>query len=225
MPLTFEPMVAETPLTGHAVFLSASIPDAERWAGAAFDPLEITDAVVAAGRAVLHAGGTLVTAAHPTIAPLLLYVAAEFPPVSGSHRIVVYQSQLFEAVLPEPTVRFRDEGIGEFRWTPSAPGDVPEPGRWGESLRTMRRAMLTDMDPVGAIFIGGMEGISDEYQLVRDLLPNAPVYPVGRPGGAARALSQQVQSPLTDLLQSGDVYPALFRHVVQDIVQRLEGNG
>jgi hypothetical protein len=59
---------------GRTLFLSASIPDPERWDGE-FDALAITDAVVALARTFLSAGWRLVTAAHPTIAPLLLYVA------------------------------------------------------------------------------------------------------------------------------------------------------
>ena len=77
MALRFESMRQSEVLAGRAVFLSASIPDQSRWHGE-FDVREITDAVVAASRAVLTADGVLVTAAHPTIAPLLLYVAGEF---------------------------------------------------------------------------------------------------------------------------------------------------
>jgi len=53
--------------------------------------------VVALARACLTAGFRWVTAAHPTVAPLLLYVSAEFP-TADDQRVIVYQSELFEDV-------------------------------------------------------------------------------------------------------------------------------
>ena len=202
-------------LESRAVFLSASIPDPERWSGS-FDAYEVTDAVVAFGRAVLGAGGVLVTAAHPTIAPLLLYIAAELPVESARDRVIVYQSDLFERVLPAPTLRFEEAGVGELRWTPAAEGDTPEPGSWDNSLRTMRRQMLEEADPVAAVFIGGMEGIRDEFELFGEMYPDRPLYPVGRPGGEAADLAETQELRIPDL-HDGDVYPALFRRVVADI--------
>src|SRR4051794_11352620 len=100
---------------GRSLFLSASIPDPRRWSGP-FDPLAITDAVVALARTFLAAGWGLVTAAHPTIAPLILYVADESS-LEGRRRIVTYQSTLFEDVLPTATRRFEAAGIARFEWT------------------------------------------------------------------------------------------------------------
>lgn len=220
MPLKVEPTEGAAALDSCSVFLSASIPDPERWDRGSFDALEITDAVVAAARAVLYAGGVLVTAAHPTIAPLLLYVAAEFPRQEGEARIIVYQSEVFADVLPEPTARFRDEGIGDFRWTSAAPGETADPGNRGESLRSMRHQMLMETQPVAAIFIGGMQGIADEYELIRELVPSASLYPIGRPGGEARVLAEESDSVLAQLLLEGDVYPALFRRIVREILAR-----
>jgi hypothetical protein len=218
MQRTHDNASSQPTLRRHAVFLSASIPDPERWQGT-FDAIEVTDAVVAAGRSVLALDGVLVTAAHPTIAPLLLYVAAEFP-AGEEPSVIVYQSDLFDDILPEPTRRFGEEGIGELRWTSGAAGDEPTPGRWDASLALMRRQMLADTDPVGAVFIGGMSGITDEFDLYQNLFPSRPVYPVGRPGGEARELVERAQSRVPDLLIA-DSYPALFRHVVADIAAQL----
>jgi hypothetical protein len=209
-------------LSGRTVFLSASIPDPTRWSGS-YDAREITDAVVAASRAVLTAGGTLVTAAHPTIAPLLLYVAAEFPrtedqPVS----VVTYQSSLFEDVLPEATRRFQASGIGEFRFVPAVQGEEPIPGRSSQSLLVMRQQMFDETEPAAAIFVGGMDGIRDEFELLSGRDPQPFAYPVGAPGGEAARLSPTVDSELTSLLASGEVYPSVFRAVIADLLARLE---
>jgi hypothetical protein len=213
-------MVGSRRLEGQAVFLSASIPNPDRWDGE-FDALEITDAVVAASRSVLTAGGVLVTAAHPTIAPLLLYVAAEFPTIDEP-RVIVFQSRLFSEVLPRATQRFEDQGVGLLRWTDAVAGETPQPGNWDESLDVMRRTMLGATNPAAAIFIGGMDGISDELRLFSTLYPGNPVYPLGRPGGEARRLAELNRSSISELLLTGDVYPTLFRLVIEDLAAHIE---
>ena len=199
--------------------MSASIPDPTRWDGE-FDALEVTDAVVALARTFLTSGFKLVTAAHPTIAPLLLYVAAEFPS-EAEERVVVYQSELFEDVLPEATRRFGSEGVGRLIWTDAVEGDRPVPGEWDRSLEVMRRRMLEETDPVAACFVGGMDGIQTEYLLFRSTFPGRPTYPVGRPGGEALRLFGQDDFPLRERLLSDDVYPALWRSVVLNLEERI----
>jgi hypothetical protein len=214
-------MTGRPVLAGRSVFLSASIPTPDRWDGE-FDAREITDAVVAASRAVLTAGGRLVTAAHPTIAPLLLYVASEFPPRTGEGAsVITYQSLVYERLMSDATLRFRDSGIGEFRFTPAVPGDKPEFPLSNRSLLVMREQMLAETKPIAAIFVGGMQGIREEYELLESLSPTPIRYPVGRPGGEASRLAQTVDGELAVLLTSGDVYPTIFRAVIGDLVARI----
>jgi hypothetical protein len=223
MELRIAPMIAHRPqLQGLAVFLSSSIPDPERWDGT-FDVSEITDAVVSACRAVLTAGGTLVTAAHPTIAPLILYVAAEFPTEQGGPpRVITYQSSLFADVLPEATRRFREAGVGDFRFTHAVQGDEPVPERGTRSLQSMRRTMFDDTKPVAGIFVGGMTGIRDEYELLMARRPRPLAYAVARPGGEAAVLAQAIESSTSQVLRSSDVYPSMFRQVIDDIARHVE---
>jgi hypothetical protein len=198
-----------------AIFLSASIPNPSRWDGN-FDALEITDAVVSLARVFLTAGWRIVSAAHPTIAPLLLYVAAELP-ATADRRVSIYQSSLFEDVLPTATRRFEADGIGTIIWTPAADGDRPTPGEWDASLEIMRRKMLTEAAPAAAAFIGGMQGIPDEFDLFAEIRPGRPRYPIGRPGGAAAALAEESASPLRQQLTDGVVYPAIWQAVLMEI--------
>jgi hypothetical protein len=218
MTLHFNTQQPDPVLLHATVFVSASIPDPQRWDGPA-DPLAITDAVVGLARVFLSAGARLVTAAHPTIAPLLLYVASELP---SEHplEIVTYQSELFEDVLPPETRRFEQEQIGQFIWTPKAEGERPVPGEWDQSLAIMRRQMLTETRPTAAMFIGGMEGILAEHTMFSELFPAAPRYPLGRPGGEARLLAEHSQSPLGEQLRESRVYPALWRTVLADLTAR-----
>jgi hypothetical protein len=202
-------------LAGKSIFVSASIPDPNRWKGVS-DALEITDAVVAVAREVLSRGGRLITAAHPTIAPLLLYVAAELPPTSEP-RVVVYQSAVFDAILPEATLRFEAEGVGSIIRTAAVEGEPPDPSQAPQSLDLMRRQMLTDEVPIAAVFIGGMAGISVEHNLFRELRPQSPTYALGHPGGQARSLVDSSPSAVQELLMDGDVYPAVARAILDDI--------
>lgn len=218
MSLDFIAADEQPTLIDTTIFLSASIPDPRRWDGPA-DALAITDAVVSLARVFLTAGTRIVTAAHPTIAPLLLYVAAELP-TDTPRRIVTYQSELFRDVLPAATQRFRDEGIGEFIWTEAAPGDTPEPGEREASLQIMRERMLGETEPSAAMFVGGMQGIPDEFSIFTERFPNAPVYPIGSPGGEARLLAERSDSPLREELLGSRLYPALWRAVLTDLATR-----
>jgi hypothetical protein len=218
MPLTFTPMQPAPP-RAQSIFVSASIPDPERWDGE-FDALEITDAVVSLARTFLTAGFRLVTAAHPTIAPLLLYVAAEFPS-AATERVAIYQSELFTDVLPAATRRFEAEGVGRLIWTTAVEGDRPEPGAWDRSLAIMRRQMLGETEPVAACFVGGMNGIQAEYSIYATLFPDRPTYPIGRPGGEARSLLGRRDTALSSRLAADDIYPALWRAVVLDLEANL----
>lgn len=215
MSLHFAEPAFDPSLESVTLFVSASIPNPERWDGP-FDSLEITDAVVSLARVFLTAGARIVTAAHPTIAPLLLYVAAELPE-DHPRRILTYQSGLFEDVLPRETERFRSEGIGEFVWTDAAAGERPEPGAWDASLEIMRRQMLAESAPSAAAFIGGMDGIDDEFALFTELRPGAPTYPLGRPGGAARGLAERTESSLRSELLESSVYPSVWRRVLANL--------
>jgi hypothetical protein len=65
-----------------------------------------------------------------------------------------------------------------------------------------------------------MSGITDEFDLYQDLFPSRPVYPVGRPGGEARAQVEPAHSRVPGLLVA-ESYPALFRQVVADMAAQL----
>lgn len=218
MGIEFDDMLTAS-IREDAVFISASIPDPSRWDGE-FDALEITDAVVAAARTFLTAGFRLVTAAHPTIAPLLLYVAAEFP-APDDPRVIVYQSALFADVLPVATTRFEAEGVGQVIWTPPVAGESPVPGRWDGSLALMRRQMFEESSPRAACFVGGMEGIIVEHALFTSLFEGRPTYAVGRPGGEARTLARESTGRLGDRLATEDIYPAAWRLALDDLLGSL----
>jgi hypothetical protein len=220
MSLKFDARPPHEPLRNVAVFLGGSIPNPTRWQGY-FDAREITDAVVAAARAILTAGGIIVTGAHPTIAPLLLYIAAEIPIDPDHPRVLIYQSALFESIMPKETRRFQQKGVGSLRITEAVPGEEPIYGHWDGSLKIMRQRMLSETNPRAGIFVGGMQDIRTEFYLLQERDPAAWVYPVAKPGGEAARLTEFAPEPVRELLSEGDVYPTLFRKVIQDLASRL----
>jgi hypothetical protein len=150
------------------------------------------------------------------------YIAGEFQSSSGEPAtVIIYQSALFESVMPEATERFRRAGVGELRVTPGTPGDEPVPGKWDQSLLLMRDQMFRETDPVASIFVGGMEGIRQEYDLLKLREPKPQMYPIGRPGGEAARLVAEVDSEIRGLLATGDVYPFLFAAVLANLASHL----
>jgi len=81
----------------------------------------------------------------------------------------------------------------------------------------MRARMLEESNPVAACFVGGMDGILQEFSLFTKLFPGRPTYAIGRPGGEARTLAGNSSSPLAESLLGGGTYPALWRTVLAEI--------
>lgn len=169
----------------------------------------------------MTAGAVLVTGAHPTISPLLLYVAAEFPVYEGKPRVLIYQSALYKRIIPEATRRFEKQGIGLLRMVKSAPGEKIGSGPREASLRLMRERMFRETSPRAGIFVGGMQGISDELRLLRSTVPGSWSYPIARPGGESADLVEFAPEPLRELLTESAVYPTVARRIVEDLALRV----
>lgn len=158
------------------VFLSASVPRPGRGNfHETADPFLIQFAVrelltVALGRRRIVWGG------HPAITPMVWAVCADLG-VDYARAVALFQSRYFSAEFPEENDNFSNLTVV----------DAVEGDR-GESLARMRREMLSGPFHA-AVFIGGMEGVVDEYDLFVSLHPGAIVLPLYAPGGAARDLA------------------------------------
>lgn len=210
-------------LDGHLVFIGASIPDRKRWDGS-FDAYKITDAVVAIARSVLANGGRIVTGGHPTIAPLLLYVAAE-QRTRSKDTVTIFQSEVFRDVLPAATQQFEADDVGRVIYTKLVDDEHPSPSRAPQSLRKMRTEMLTNEAPSAAVFIGGMLGIDAELELFQKIHPGAPWYALHSPGGRAAEHEANWPPKLRRLLTKGDVYPTIARAIIADLAEHVARPG
>ena len=127
----------------------------------------------------------------------------------------VYQSAHFEPQIPPATWQLV-ERYGKLHMVPADESGEREP-----SLERMRRQMLGREDLLAGVFVGGMDGIADEYRMLRDL-SDVPVVPIAAPGGAARELepSPQVAARLGPTLRS-ERYPALAMDLVALLAEQL----
>lgn len=185
-----------------AIFLSAGVPDPKRGPkyAATADSVAINAAVTALvhvtlGRRVLVWGG------HPAITPMV-WVVAQDVGVDYGRWVALYQSRHFKDEFPEDNERFQN-----VTYTDEVESDREK------SLLTMRERMFSEHKFKAAVFIGGMGGIVNEYELFRRLQPNAMVIPVISTGGATLDVASRAGEFSTDLANDLD-YVALFhRHL------------
>jgi SLOG cluster3 family len=164
--------------SGPRVFLSASVPLPTRNPAyfTTADVLAIRDAVRALAIVVAEAEAELVFGGHPAITPMIrLQVMQAGAPRVGD-RLVLFQSRFFTSAFPRDNASFeRVELVDEV------------PNDRDASLLRMREAMLAGSFDVG-LFIGGMEGVEEEYGLFRHMHPEARAFPVASTGAAAQAI-------------------------------------
>ena len=157
------------------IFLSASIPLPERdkeYIETA-DIIAIRDAVVALATVVLP-HHRIVWGGHPSITPLIYYVMNKLNLNIQDH-VTIYQSKLFEKFFPEDNNKFENVVLT----------DIVEHDR-DKSLFHMRERMLSEFNFSAAVFIGGMDGIKDEYKMFVEKQPEAFILPIASTGAATK---------------------------------------
>lgn len=165
------------------IFLSASIPLPERHPKyiEAADVIAIRDAVIALTITVLPKH-RLVWGGHPSITPLVNYVMQKQKYIIQEH-VKLYQSLWFEDKFPEDNNKFEN-----IVFTEKQPDVL-------SSIKLLRKRMLTENEFAAAIFIGGMDGIEDEYKMFKEFHPNAIIIPLASTGAASKLLYDNMISP------------------------------
>lgn len=196
--------------------MSASIPDPKRnekyWKTA--DNLAIRDAVIALAQAVLKRD-TLVFGGHPAITPIVRSVAENYdrqnPGAGAIGRVRVYQSKYFEKSYLDDLERFSD--IVE------TPAKVDRE----TSLDFMRHKMVDDRPISAAFFIGGMEGVEDEYRIAGQKHPRIHLIPIASTGAAAQMLADKLETPFdedrkwTAELRTNRAYLPVFQEILKSL--------
>lgn len=191
----------------NKVFLSASIPyqERDRRFYDTADIVAIRDAVRALATIVIPRAH-LIWGGHPAITPLIRYVMERMNASLKDH-ITLYQSNFFRAYFPEDNFHFENVQV------------VAECETKEESLIKMREEMIVKNDFKVGIFIGGMEGVIDEYELFKKSHPEALILPVSSTGAAAGIIYDMIEPKLDERLKNDYAYMALFRDLLSDYIQ------
>ena len=158
------------------IFLSASIPMLgrdERYFKTA-DTIAIRDSVLALASVALPKY-KLIWGGHPSITPLIASVL-QHSGLDIHSSVILYQSTYFEQFFP-----LENESVAHIIKT----NDM---GDKDLSIEEMRKHMLGDNEFYAGIFIGGMEGVEDEYTMFTQLHPEAKAFPLASTGGAAKII-------------------------------------
>lgn len=156
------------------IFLSASIPLPERDAKyyETADIIAIRDAVIALTTVVLP-NHRIIWGGHPSITPLIYYVMDKLN-LNIQEHVKLYQSKYFEHLFPDDNNKFENVILTENV------GDIPS------SIQRMRERMFSENKFDAAIFIGGMDGIEVEYNMFREMHPDALLLPIASTGAATK---------------------------------------
>lgn len=190
----------------NKVFLSASIPypDRDKKFYDTADIVSIRDAVRALATVVIPKA-QLVWGGHPSISPLIRFVMDRMN-IDLKKHITLYQSQFFEEYFPPDNFAFENIVLTERR------------NNRDESLELMRSKLINDNDFKVGIFIGGMEGINDEFVMFREKHPNALILPIASTGAAANILYENQPQSFDVRLKYDYAYMALFRDLLNDYI-------
>lgn len=168
------------------LFLAASVPhlrddhpDTQRYAADA-RPEAIEAALTTIVRAALDRDLRIVFGGHPAITPLVLAVVESFVPTGAGPRVCIEQSEFFRELLPPAAQALAEDvqGRAVLRWTERR-------ATRAESLTALRTDMLQTEGLVGAVFLGGLDGLMQEAELARELHASLPLFPLASTGGAA----------------------------------------
>ena len=185
------------------LFLSASVPVAGRADGkylATADIIAIRDAVIALASVVLPRYH-LIWGGHPSITPLIANVLRHSNKEVNSS-VTVYQSGYFVNEFPK-----ENKDVEHVVVTESL-------GERVSSLDLMRRRMVIENDFAAAVFIGGMDGVEDEYKIFVESHPEAKVFPMASTGAAALMLYDANTDAFDERLKNDMAYASLFKDLL-----------
>lgn len=188
------------------IFLSASIPLPERDHKYydTSDVIAIRDSVIALAMSVIP-DHKLVWGGHPSITPLINYVSRKLE-INIQQHVAIYQSKFFEKFYPPDNNQFENifqtENLGERN----------------QSLLLMRKTMFNSCQFSAGVFIGGMEGVEEEYNLFKEMQPNAMIIVLESTGGAAKIIYDELlpEEFKNERLVKDYGYMSLFQKILID---------
>ena len=189
------------------ILLSASVPQEKRsqryqldYKKIKYAQIKIEEAIISLARNIFANGGKLTFGGHPSISPLVSTVAGEFYENNinidtDSKPVVIYQSEAFRKAIVKDVEHLRNIGFSKIEWTEAIGNEVYNPEikdkpQCKKSLFHMRSKMInSDVDAM--VCIGGMEGVEVEFNMFREIYPQAPVFLLPTTGGATALLAKE----------------------------------
>lgn len=184
------------------IFLSASIPIEgrdEKYFKTA-DVIAIRDSVLALASVALPKY-KLIWGGHPSITPLIANILQHLG-FDIQSSVTLYQSMYFEKIFP-----LENESVAHIIKTENL-------GERTSSMEEMRKRMLGDNEFYAGIFIGGMEGVEDEYEMFTQMHPEAKVFPIASTGAAAKIIYDKYFVDLESRLCTNLAYSSLFKDLL-----------
>ena len=188
------------------IFLSASVPLPERdlkYIETA-DIIAIRDAIVALTTVVLP-HHRIIWGGHLSITPLIYYVMQKLN-LNIQEHVKLYQSLWFEDQFPEGNNKFKNIVFTDKQ------GDI------FSSIQLMRQKMFSENDFSAAVFIGGMDGIKDEYKMFLEYHPDALLLPIASTGAATKIVYENLlpENFKNQRFEKDYGYMSLFQEFLMD---------
>ncbi|RGQ70035.1 hypothetical protein DWY72_10310 [Phocaeicola plebeius] len=184
------------------IFLSASIPVIgrnEKYFNTA-DTIAIRDSVLALASIALPKY-KLIWGGHPSITPLIANVL-QHSDIDIQSSVTLYQSMYFEKFFP-----LENESVAHIIKTKDL-------GDKDLSINEMRERMLKDNEFYAGIFIGGMEGVEEEYEIFTRLHPASQVFPIASTGAAAKIIYDKYFKNQKPQLYTNLAFSSLFKDLL-----------
>lgn len=184
------------------IFLSASIPVIgrnEKYIKTA-DTIAIRDSVLALASIALPKY-KLIWGGHPSITPLIANIL-QHSDIDIQSSVTLYQSMYFEKFFP-----LENESVAHIIKTKDL-------GDKDLSINEMRERMLKDNEFYAGIFIGGMEGVEDEYEMFTRLHPASQVFPIASTGAAAKIIYDKYFKNQEPQLYTNLAFSSLFKDLL-----------
>lgn len=189
------------------IFLSASIPypERDRRFYDTADIIAIRDSVRALATVVIP-NAHLIWGGHPAITPLIRFVMDKMKSDLKKH-VTLYQSDFFRKYFPIDNFHFEHIII------------TKKLENRDSSLEFMRREMILKNDYSAGIFIGGMEGVIDEYLLFKETHPKALILPIASTGAAAKIIYEEYEKLSNQRILNDYAYMGLFRDILSEYLK------
>ena len=189
------------------IFLSASVPTPKREYFGTENIFAIREAIVSFTKVCAEYGIPFYFGGHPAITPLIWEVAMRNSQ-KNMPLIKIYQSKIFGESIPKEVGDFKNVHFTE------AVGESIK-----NSVHAMRKQMFRENKTECTVFIGGMDGIKEEYNMLKELYPDAEFYAFASTGGASYDLYKEIGKP-NPLLEGSYAYMSIFREILSPFRQQ-----